>query len=613
MITKDMTIREILNANSKAADILMEFGMGCLGCPSATMESLEQACLVHGLKLDDVLKKLNEGLETENKMFCFQCQETAACTGCTKFGVCGKSPDLARMQDLLVYVTKGISEVTTRLRAEGTKIDGQVNHLITINLFTTITNANFDDAIFYERVKETLKTKEELLSKLTNKDNLSEAALWNVTSNEEIDKALDEKSTKVGVLATKDEDIRSLRELIIYGLKGMSAYMKHANALGYDDENVNAFMQETLAKTLDDTLTVDELIALTLETGKVGVDGMALLDKANTGTYGHPEMTKVNIGVRNNPGILVSGHDLKDLELLLKQTEGTGVDVYTHSEMLPAHYYPAFKKYSHFAGNYGNAWWKQKEEFESFNGPILMTTNCIVPPKDSYKDRLYTTGAAGYVGCTHIKGNSESDKDFSVIIEHAKKCKPPVEIETGEIIGGFAHNQVFALADQVVEAVKTGAIKKFFVMAGCDGRAKSRNYYTDFAKALPKDTVILTAGCAKYKYNKLDLGDINGIPRVLDAGQCNDSYSLALIALKLKEVFELQDINELPIAFNIAWYEQKAVIVLLSLLYLGVKNIHLGPTLPAFLSPNVAKVLVENFGIAGIGTVEDDIELFLNN
>ena len=389
--------------------------------------------------------------------------------------------------------------------------------------------------------------------------------------------------------------------------------MKHANALGYDKEEINSFMQSTLAKTLDDSLTIDELIALTLETGKVGVDGMALLDSANTGTYGHPEVTKVNIGVRKNPGILVSGHDLKDLEMLLKQTEGTGVDVYTHSEMLPAHYYPAFKKYSHFAGNYGNAWWKQKEEFESFNGPILMTTNCIVPPKDSYKDRLYTTGAAGFAGCTHIKGNSESDKDFSVIIEHAKKCKAPKQIETGEIIGGFAHNQVLALADKVVEAVKSGAIKRFFVMAGCDGRAKSRNYYTDFAKALPKDTVILTAGCAKYKYNKLPLGDINGIPRVLDAGQCNDSYSLALIALKLKEVFELEDINDLPISFNIAWYEQKAVIVLLSLLYLGVKNIHLGPTLPAFLSPNVAKVLVENFGIGGITNVEDDIKMFLNN
>ena len=571
----------------------------------------------------------------ENKMFCFQCQETAGCTGCTKFGVCGKSPDLARMQDLLIYTTKGLSEVTTRLRAEGQAVDGAVNHLITINLFTTITNANFDDEIFYSRVKETLTVKNELMAKLKDKANLSEAALWDASSNEEMDKkvsllekiknavtgkneleildsVLDAKSVNVGVLATKDEDIRSLRELITYGLKGMSAYMKHANALGYDSEEINAFMQSTLAKMLDDSLTIDELIALTLETGKVGVDGMALLDQANTETYGNPEITKVNIGVRNNPGILVSGHDLKDLELLLKQTEGTGVDVYTHSEMLPAHYYPHLKKYPHLVGNYGNAWWKQKEEFESFNGPILMTTNCIVPPKDSYKDRLYTTGAAGYVGCTHIKGESEDNKDFSAIIEHAKKCKAPTEIETGEIVGGFAHAQVFALADAVVEAVKTGAIKKFFVMAGCDGRAKSRNYYTDFAKALPKDTVILTAGCAKYKYNKLDLGDINGIPRVLDAGQCNDSYSLALIALKLKEVFELQDINELPIAFNIAWYEQKAVIVLLSLLYLGVKNIHLGPILPAFLSPNVAKVLVENFGIGGITNVEDDIEMFMN-
>ena len=543
----------------------------------------------------------------ENKMFCYQCQETAGCTGCTKFGVCGKSPDLAKMQDLLIYTTKGLSQVTTRLREEGKEVSGQVNHLITINLFTTITNANFDDAIFYDRVKATLDMKADLLAKLDNKENLSEAALWTASTKEE----MEAKAPLVGVLATENEDIRSLRELIIYGIKGMSAYMKHANALGYDDEAINAFMQATLAKTLDNTLSADDLVALTLETGKVGVDGMALLDSANTGTYGHPEITKVNIGVRNNPGILVSGHDLKDLELLLKQTEGTGVDVYTHSEMLPAHYYPAFKKYSHFAGNYGNAWWKQKEEFESFNGPILMTTNCIVPPKDSYKDRLFTTGAAGFVGCTHIAGKSEDNKDFSQIIELAKTCQPPTEIETGEIVGGFAHNQVFALADAVVEAVKTGAIKKFFVMAGCDGRAKSRNYYTDFAKALPKDTVILTAGCAKYKYNKLNLGDINGIPRVLDAGQCNDSYSLALIALKLKEVFELQDLNELPIAFNIAWYEQKAVIVLLSLLYLGVKNIHLGPTLPAFLSPNVAKVLVENFGIGGITNVEDDIKMFM--
>lgn len=544
----------------------------------------------------------------ENKMFCYQCQETAGCTGCTQFGVCGKSPDLARMQDLLVYVTKGLSEVTTLLRNQGETISKDVNHLVTLNLFTTITNANFDDSIFYDRVKMTLAVKKTLLEKLQQPDELSDAAKWLV--EDDID-AIDRKSYLVGVLATKDEDIRSLRELIIYGLKGLSAYMKHANALGFDDESINAFMQSALSKTLQD-LTVDELVALTLETGKVGVDGMALLDKANTSTYGNPEITKVNIGVGNRPGILVSGHDLSDLEALLKQTEGTGIDVYTHSEMLPAHYYPEFKKYSHFFGNYGNAWWKQKEEFESFNGPILMTTNCIVPPKDSYKGRMFTTGAAGYVGCKHIAGENGKEKDFSDIIELAKKCAPPVEIETGEIVGGFAHNQVLLLADKIVEAVKSGAIKKFFVMAGCDGRAKSRNYYTEFASKLPKDTVILTAGCAKYKYNKLQLGDIGGIPRVLDAGQCNDSYSLAVIALKLKEVFGLDDINELPIAFNIAWYEQKAVIVLLSLLYLGVKNIHLGPTLPAFLSPNVAKVLVDNFGIAGIGTVEDDLKLFLD-
>lgn len=543
----------------------------------------------------------------ENAMFCYQCQETAGCSGCTKFGVCGKSPELARMQDLLIYVTKGLSEVTTRLRGEGQSIGADINHLVTLNLFTTITNANFDNQVFYDRVKMTLAAKRDLSAKLNNKNNLSEAALWDESEAAK----LDEKSLTVGVLATENEDIRSLRELITYGLKGLSAYVKHALALGYDQESIHEFMQSTLAKTLDDNLSADELVALTLETGKTGVDGMALLDTANTSSYGNPEITKVNIGVGKNPGILISGHDLKDMEALLKQTEGTGVDVYTHSEMLPAHYYPAFKKYSHFVGNYGNAWWKQTEEFESFNGPILMTTNCIVPPKASYKDRLYTTGAAGFTGCTHISGENGDSKDFSQLIEHAKKCAAPTEIETGEIIGGFAHNQVLALADKVVDAVKAGSIKKFFVMAGCDGRAKSRNYYTDFAKALPEGTVILTAGCAKYKYNKLDLGDIGGIPRVLDAGQCNDSYSLALIALKLKEVFGLADINELPLAFNIAWYEQKAVIVLLSLLYLGVKNIHLGPTLPAFLSPNVAKVLVENFGIAGIGTVEDDIELFM--
>ncbi len=543
----------------------------------------------------------------ENAMFCYQCQETAGGFGCTKSGVCGKSPDLARMQDLLVYVTKGLSEVTTRLREEGQGVDGDINYLVTLNLFTTITNGNFDNKIFYDRVKMTLAAKRKLSEKLNDKNNLPGAALWEAST----DRELDAKSVTVGVLTTKEEDIRSLRELITYGLKGLSAYVKHAQALGFDKESIHVFMQSTLAKTLNDNLSVEELVALALETGKTGVDGMALLDKANTSSYGNPEITRVNIGVGKNSGILISGHDLKDLEELLKQTEGTGVDVYTHSEMLPAHYYPAFKKYAHFIGNYGNAWWKQNEEFESFNGPILMTTNCIVPPRVSYKDRLYTTGAAGFAGCTHIPEEGGGKKDFSRIIEHAKKCAPPVEIETGDIIGGFAHNQVFALADKVVEAVKTGRIKKFFVMAGCDGRAKSRNYYRDFAKALPEDTVILTAGCAKYKYNKLPLGDIDGIPRVLDAGQCNDSYSLALIALKLKEVFELQDINELPIAFNIAWYEQKAVIVLLALLYLGVKNIHLGPTLPAFLSPNVAKVLVENFGIAGIKTVEEDMKLFI--
>jgi hydroxylamine reductase len=543
----------------------------------------------------------------ENKMFCYQCQETAGCTGCTQFGVCGKSPDLSRMQDLLIYATKGLSAVTTALRAQGEEITAEVNHYVTINLFTTITNANFDDEIFYQRVLETLAFKNTLLNRVTNPTSLPEAALWSATTREE----LDEKSTKVGVLTTENEDVRSLRELIIYGLKGLAAYMKHANELAYDNAEVSTFMQKALAATLDDTLTANDLVALTLETGKFGVDGMALLDTANTTTYGNPELTKVNIGVGTKPGILISGHDLKDLEQLLDQTQGTGIDVYTHSEMLPAHYYPAFKKYTNFVGNYGNAWWKQKEEFVSFRGPILMTTNCVVPPAASYKDRLFTTGASGVTGCTHIEKDENGQKDFSQIIELAKTCEAPIEIEKGEIIGGFAHNQVLALADQVVAAVKSGAIKKFFVMAGCDGRQKSRNYYTDFAEALPKDTVILTAGCAKYRYNKLQLGDINGIPRVLDAGQCNDSYSLALIALKLKEVFELQDINELPIAFNIAWYEQKAVIVLLALLHLGVKSIHLGPTLPAFLSPNVVNVLVENFGIAGIGSVEDDIKLFI--
>lgn len=542
----------------------------------------------------------------ENKMFCYQCQETAGCSGCTNAGVCGKTPEVANLQDLLVYVTKGLSAVTTMFRKEGKAVSENVNHLVSINLFSTITNANFDKDSIKAKIVETLEIKAELLNEVSDKNKLPEAALWYGSEAE-----FDEKARTVGVLSTENEDIRSLRELITYGLKGLAAYTKHANALLKDNENVDSFLQEALAKTLDDSLSVDDLIALTLECGKYGVDGMALLDEANTSAYGNPEITSVNIGVRSNPGILISGHDLKDLEMLLEQTKGTGVDVYTHSEMLPAHYYPFFKKYDNFAGNYGNAWWKQKEEFEKFNGPILMTTNCIVPPAESYKDRLFTTGATGYPGCKHIDGAYGEIKDFSAIIELAKTCAAPTEIETGTITGGFAHEQVFALADTVVDAVKSGAIKKFVVMAGCDGRAKSRSYYTDFAKALPKDTVILTAGCAKYKYNKLDLGDIGGIPRVLDAGQCNDSYSLALIALKLKEVFKLDDVNELPVVYNISWYEQKAVIVLLALLYLGVKNIHLGPTLPAFLSPNVVNVLVDNFGIAGITTVEDDMKLLI--
>lgn len=538
-------------------------------------------------------------------MFCYQCQETAGCTGCTQIGVCGKTPQVAAMQDLLVWNTKGLAAVTTQLRKEQFPVSKEVNHLITHNLFTTITNVNFDKETIIAQIEKTLHQKKELLSKVKNQEFLPKAALWFGEPS-----CFPDKAVSVGVLSTENEDIRSLRELITYGLKGLSAYTEHANALLQEDEETDAFLQRALAATLNDALTVDELIALTLETGKYGVQGMALLDKANTEAYGNPEITRVNIGTGKNPGILISGHDLKDLEMLLEQTQGTGVDVYTHSEMLPAHYYPAFKKYDHFKGNYGNAWWRQKEEFESFHGPVLMTTNCIVPPKDSYKDRLYTTGAAAYPGCKHIPGDIGEIKDFSPLITQAKICEPPTELEQGEIIGGFAHAQVLALADKIIEAVQSGAIKKFVVMAGCDGRAKARNYYTDFAKALPKDTVILTAGCAKYKYNKLKLGDIGGIPRVLDAGQCNDSYSLAVIALKLKEVFGLEDINELPIIYNISWYEQKAVIVLLALLHLGIKNIHLGPTLPAFLSPNVAKVLVEHFGIAGIDTVEKDMELF---
>mgnify|MGYP002345943572 FL=1 len=543
----------------------------------------------------------------QNKMFCFQCQETAGCTGCTQAGVCGKKPEVAAMQDLLMYVTKGLSAVTTQLRAEAKEIPTEVNHMITRNLFTTITNVNFDKDAITARIQETLDKKQELQAQVQNKKALPDAALWSSDDPAEFQV----KAVEVGVLSTKDEDIRSLRELIIYGLKGLSAYTSHANVLLQDDEKVDAFLQRTLAATLDDSRNADDLVALALETGEYGLKGMALLDKANTTAYGNPEMTKVNIGVDTRPGILISGHDLRDLEMLLEQTQGTGVDVYTHSEMLPANSYPAFKKYPNFIGNYGNAWWKQKEEFERFHGPILMTTNCLVPPKGSYRDRLYTTGEVRHPGCKHIPGDIGEKKDFSELIEQAKHCAPPEEIEHGEIIGGFAHNQVLALADDIVGAVKSGAIKKFVVMAGCDGRAKARDYYTEFAKKLPGDTVILTAGCAKYRYNKLNLGDIGGIPRVLDAGQCNDSYSLAVIALKLQEAFGLDDINDLPIVYNIAWYEQKAVLVLLALLSLGIKNIHLGPTLPAFLSPNVAKVLVQNFGISGIGTVEDDAGIFM--
>ena len=548
-------------------------------------------------------------------MFCYQCQETAKGTGCTIAGVCGKREDVANMQDLLMYVTKGISIYSTMARELGIENE-KVNKFIFDGLFMTITNANFDKDRFVEKIREGLKLREEVKESVIKAGgnipgDLHESATWTGDSVEEFEA----KNKTVGVLSTENEDIRSLRELVIYGLKGMAAYTEHAYNLGYEDKALYKFMQDALVATTDDSLTADELVALVMETGKHGVTAMALLDKANTTAYGNPEITKVNIGVRNNPGILISGHDLRDMEDLLKQTEGTGVDVYTHSEMLPANYYPAFKKYSHFVGNYGSSWWKQKEEFETFNGPVLFTTNCIVPPRKdaSYADKVYTTGAAGFTGFKHIADRpAGGQKDFSEIIAHAKKCKPPVEIEKGKIVGGFAHNQVFELADKVVEAVKSGAIRKFFVMAGCDGRMKDREYYTEFASKLPKDTVILTAGCAKYRYNKLPLGDIDGIPRVLDAGQCNDSYSLAVIALKLKEVFQLNDINELPIAYNIAWYEQKAVIVLLALLYLGVKNIHLGPTLPGFLSPNVGKVLVENFGITGIGTVDDDIKLFLS-
>lgn len=539
-------------------------------------------------------------------MFCYQCQETAKNTGCTVKGVCGKNEEVAKLQDLLIYACKGVSEVVTKGKLDVNALS-EVNHEVLKSLFITITNANFDEAAIEKQIQNMIRLRDELKQKSSGVQ-LGDAGLFTVTDRA----SMLEKASTVGVLATENEDVRSLRELIIYGLKGMAAYTHHALNIGKENTEINAFIYEALAATLDNSLTADQLVALTLKTGQFGVSAMALLDEANTSKYGNPEITSVNIGVRKNPAILISGHDLTDLEQLLEQTQGTGVDVYTHSEMLPAHYYPFFKKYDNFAGNYGGSWWRQVDEFGPFNGPILFTTNCIVPPRtDEIRNRIFTSGASGFPRCMHIVADENGKKDFSAVIEMAKKCPSPTEIETGSIVGGFAHEQVFALADKVVDAVKTGAIKKFFVMAGCDGRMKSREYYTEFAEKLPKDTVILTAGCAKYRYNKLPLGDIGGIPRVLDAGQCNDSYSLAIIALKLKEIFGLEDVNELPIAYNIAWYEQKAVIVLLALLYLGVKNIHLGPTLPGFLSPNVAKVLVETFGIAGIGTAEDDIKLFM--
>ena len=539
-------------------------------------------------------------------MFCFQCQETAHGKGCQVKGVCGKNEEVAKLQDLLIYVTKGVSEIVVKSKLNVEKIN-EINHQVLKSLFITITNANFDEDAIEKQIKKMICLRDDLKKDISG-IKLSDAAEFKVTDRA----SMIEKAEKVGVLSTENEDIRSLREMITYGIKGMAAYTHHALNIGKEDIDIYAFIYEGLAATLDDTLSVDDLVALTLKTGEFGVKAMALLDDANTSKYGNPEISKVNIGVGKNPGILISGHDLTDLEQLLEQTKGTGIDVYTHGEMLPAHYYPFFKKYDNLVGNYGGSWWAQVTEFEPFNGPIFFTTNCIVPPRsEEVRKRIFTSGASGYPGCMHIEADEKGKKDFTPVIEMAKKCKPPVEIESGTIVGGFAHNQVFALADKVVDAVKSGAIKKFFVMAGCDGRMKSREYYTEFAKRIPKDTVILTAGCAKFRYNKLDLGDIGGIPRILDAGQCNDSYSLAVIALKLKEVFELEDINDLPIAFNIAWYEQKAVIVLLALLYLGFKNIHIGPTLPGFLSPNVANVLVDKFGIAGIGQIEDDIKLFM--
>lgn len=539
-------------------------------------------------------------------MFCYQCQETLNNKGCTKAGVCGKKADVASAQDLLVYTTKLLCDVLNNLRGENYTIDKKYNHMVTYNMFITITNANFDLDMILDQVVKTIESKDELLAKLNDKSKLRKLSLY---SDKDRDKLM-ALAEIVGVLVTKNEDQRSLKELATYGIKGMSAYMKHANTLNYDDESIDIFIQETLARFIDVEIPIDELYETVLKTGEYGVKAMALLDKANTETYGNPEITKVNIGVSDKPGILISGHDLKDIEMLLEQTEGSGVDVYTHSEMLPAHYYPKFKKYKHFIGNYGNSWWMQKEEFEKFNGPVLFTTNCIVPPKTDYIDKIYTTGAAGFPGCKHIEADENGHKDFTEIIEHAKKCKAPVQIEEGELVGGFAHNQVLALKDKVVDAVKSGAIKRFVVMGGCDGRQKGRSYYTEFAEKLPKDAVILTAGCAKYRYNKLNLGDIAGIPRVLDAGQCNDSYSLAMIALALKDAFGLDDINDLPIIYNIAWYEQKAVIVLLALLSLGVKNIHLGPTIPAFLSDNVVNILVEKFGIAPNSSVDEDLAKF---
>ena len=537
-------------------------------------------------------------------MFCYQCQEASKNVGCSIKGVCGKSPEVANLQDLLLYVTKGVAWWSHQADVQNIELKAAEKYIID-SMFITITNANFDANKISEQIEKGLGIQDELKALTSSEEEAPECATWRSSRRED----LYAKSETVSILNEKDEDIRSLKELLIYGMKGMAAYAEHAANLGYSNAEVNQFLKKGLVATTDTTLGVNELLPLVLECGKYGVDVMALLDQANTESYGHPEITTVNLGVGKKPGILVSGHDLKDFEELLKQTEGTGIDIYTHSEMLPAHYYPAFKKFKHFVGNYGSSWWAQTLEFESFNGPVLLTTNCLVPPKAGYKDRVYTTGAAGFDGCTHIAERQNGQpKDFSVIIEHAKKCAAPVELETGTLVGGFAHNQVAALADKVVEAVKSGAIKRFVVMAGCDGRMSDRNYYTDFAEALPEDSVILTAGCAKYRYNKLPLGDIGGIPRVLDAGQCNDSYSLAITALKLKEAFGLEDINDLPIVYNIAWYEQKAVIVLLALLSLGVKNIHLGPTLPAFLSPNVTNVLVENFGIAPIATVEADIE-----